>query len=197
MKEFVESWIEESAYCRSLGVTLSEISAERAVLKLPFNEANANPGGPLHGGVAASLCGMASQAVARRALGEPSGPWHTAGLQVNYLAAAVGEDVEAEAVLLRRGRELCFTNVNVRTTDGKPIANATTTVRARQGKPSLASERVERDEGIRRPWPDEGTVTEKYFHLRTRYRAGVYARRGRKVQNAIRRSERRQLGRRP
>ena len=44
---------------------------------------------------------IGGQAVARAALGEASGPWHSAGLQVNYLAAARAQDVVAEALLTR------------------------------------------------------------------------------------------------
>ena len=71
--------------------------------------------------------------MARAALGPESGPWHTAQMQVSYLAAAIGEDVIAEALLLRRGKELCFVSIDVKTQEGKQIASITTTVRGRMG----------------------------------------------------------------
>ena len=52
---------------------------------------------------------------------------------MNYLAAAKAQDVVAVARLLREGKELCFVEVDVATDDGKPIAHATSIVRARFG----------------------------------------------------------------
>jgi uncharacterized protein (TIGR00369 family) len=129
----VSTWIERSPYARALGVRLEAIERAAARLRLPFAEANTNPGQVLHGGVAASLCAIGAQAVARAVLGDASGPWHGAGLQVNYLAAARAQDVVADARLLREGKELCFVEVDVATDDGKPIAHATALVRARFG----------------------------------------------------------------
>jgi len=130
MKE-IHSWVEESPYSRFLGVSLDRVDASSASLVLPYRDENSNPGKALHGGCAASLGVIGGQVVARAALGAESGPWHTAQLQVSYLAAAIGEEVTAEAKLLRRGKELCFVSVEVQTGEGKPIASITTTVRGR------------------------------------------------------------------
>ena len=134
----MRDWIERSPYARALGVRLDAIDRAGARLRLPFAEANTNPGQVLHGGVAASLCAIGGQAVARAALGEGSGPWHSAGLQVNYLAAAKAQEVVADARLLREGKEVCFVEVDVATDDGKPIAHATAIVRGRFGAPPAA-----------------------------------------------------------
>jgi uncharacterized protein (TIGR00369 family) len=131
----VRSWVEESPYSRYLGVELVEIDESSARLRLPYQDANSNPGQVLHGGCAASLGSIAGQAIARNVLGPDSGPWHTAQMQVNYLAAAINEDIVVDAKLLRKGRELCFVGVDVATTAGKPIANITTAIRGRMGKP--------------------------------------------------------------
>ncbi len=136
--EFVRRWIEKSAYSVALGVQLAEITDDTARLRLPYADGNSNPGKALHGGCAASLAVIGAHAVARRAMGAESGPWHTAALQVNYLAAAKDEAVVAEARLLRRGKAMCFAEVDVRTEDAKPIAHATVMVRGRFGaEPAL------------------------------------------------------------
>jgi uncharacterized protein (TIGR00369 family) len=135
MADFVGEWIAKSGYTAALGVQLESIDSETALLRLPFGEQNCNPGKALHGGCAASLAVTGAHAVTRAALGAESGPWHTAALQVNYLAAAVGEDVHARAVLLRRGKEMCFVEVDVAREDGKPIAHATAAVRGRFAAP--------------------------------------------------------------
>jgi len=131
--DFVDEWIRKSGYTAALGVELVSLDAESAALALPFREENANPGKALHGGCAASLAVVGAHAVTRAALGPHSGPWHTAGLQVNYLAAAIDESVTARATLLRRGKEMCFVEVDVAREDGKPIAHATAAVRGRFG----------------------------------------------------------------
>ncbi len=132
--DFVHRWIDQTPYHSALGVSLEDLGPESARLRLAFREANTNPGGVLHGGCAASLASVGAQTVARAALGEDAGPWHTAELQVNYLAAAKEQDVLAHARLLRRGKALCFVEVDVETGEGKPIAHATTVVRARSGR---------------------------------------------------------------
>jgi uncharacterized protein (TIGR00369 family) len=127
----VREWIEGSPYARALGVFAESVAEQEARLRLPFSEANANPGKALHGGCAASLAVIGAQAVGRAALGAESAPWHTSALQVSYLAAAIGEEVTAHARLLRRGKQACFVEVEVATADGKPIAHATAMVRGR------------------------------------------------------------------
>ena len=123
MDENVRRWVEDSPYSQAIGVELEELDADHARLKLPYRDENSNPGQALHGGCAASLGIIGAQAVARANLGEDAGPFHTAGLQVNYLAAAIGEDVFADATLLRRGKSVCFVEVEVATAEGKPIAH--------------------------------------------------------------------------
>jgi uncharacterized protein (TIGR00369 family) len=147
----VRAWIEESPYARALGVRAESVGPEGARILLPFRDENANPGRALHGGCAASLAAIGAQAVTRAALGAASGPWHTAGLQVSYLAAALGEDVAADARLLRRGKETCFVEVDVATAGGKSIAHATAMVRARFGEPPPALARAAGDDGASDP----------------------------------------------
>ncbi len=127
----IKNWVEESPYSRFLGVKLERIDESGARLLLPYQDANSNPGKALHGGCAAAIGAIAGQAITRTLLGAEAGPFHTAQMQVSYLAAAIAEDVVAEAHLLRRGRELCFVGIDVKTAEGKPISSITTTVRGR------------------------------------------------------------------
>jgi uncharacterized protein (TIGR00369 family) len=129
--EDIRNWVENSPYSRYLGVRLESLEADHARLLLPYKDENSNPGKALHGGCAASLGTIGGQAMARAVLGAESGPWHTCGMQISYLSAAIGEDVVADARLLRRGKELCFVDVAIQTSEGKPIAEIATTVRAR------------------------------------------------------------------
>ena len=140
-------WVEESPYCQALGVALEHLDADRVRLALPYQDANSNPGQALHGGCAASLGAIAGQALARSALGPDSGPWHTVQMQIAYLAAAIAEDIVAEAKLLRRGKELCFLSVEIATAAGKPIARTLNTVRGRFGAPAAEAASSKGDHG--------------------------------------------------
>ena len=149
----VKRWIEESPYSRFLGMEAAPIEEGAVTLVLPYADENSNPGKALHGGCAASLGAVGAQAVARVALGADSGPFHTFGLQVNYLAAAIGETVIARARLLRAGKELCFAEVDVATEAGKPIAHVTSAVRARFGAEDPKLFRSAGDHGEADPGP--------------------------------------------
>lgn len=152
----VRRWVEGSAYATALGVMLEELDDGAVRLHLPYREGNTNPGRALHGGVAASLVSIAAQALGRSALGADSGPWHTAAVQVAYLAAAIGEPVLAHGRLLRRGRELCFVDVEVATAEGRLVARGLATVRGRFGAADAilcraALEEQGRDPGVMGP----------------------------------------------
>ncbi len=133
--DWIKKQVETSHYGRALGVQLERVDEKSAVLHLPYQDANSNPGRVLHGGCAASIGVIAGEAIASAALGADAGPFHNAQAQVSYLSAAIGEDVVADAHLLRRGRELCFVETEIRTAAGKAIAKITTTVRGLFGRP--------------------------------------------------------------
>ena len=147
MTDFVKEWVDQSPYGNSLGLKLAAIDDNTAVIALPFTQANANPGDALHGGVAASASVTAAHALARHVLGAETGPWHTMDFQINYLAAAIGENINATARLLRRGKELCFMTVDVATDDGKAIAQCSIAVRGRQGRDGVETALTTGDDG--------------------------------------------------
>ena len=149
----IRSWVEESGYGRSLGVQVEDASPERWRFKLPYDDRNSNPGQALHGGCAASLGLIGAQAVARANLPEAPGGVHTAGLQVGYLAAAIGEDVFATATLLRRGKAVCFVEVDVETAEGKAIAHTTSMVRGRFETSAVELPITAGDDGASDPGP--------------------------------------------
>ncbi len=117
------------AYTAGLGVRIEHADADGARIRVPFTEANSNPGGALHGGVAASMIDVAASVAARA--GTADGLEHgVVDLTVAYLAAAIREDVVGSARVLRRGKELAYVAVDVATGDGKPIATGLVTHRS-------------------------------------------------------------------
>jgi uncharacterized protein (TIGR00369 family) len=119
------------AFAETLGVTIGELAYDRAVLRLPFRQDNMNAGGVLSGGASASLITLAGTLAA----------WTGADLDaelelscvdvsIQYLSASKEEDVVAEARTLRRGRDLIFLEVTVRSETGKPIVHGALTYQA-------------------------------------------------------------------
>ena len=106
---------EHMAFAQFLRVRVAQVNHERAVLRLPFQEDNANQGGVLHGGATASLIHMAGTLAAWTGLDLQADPLvNTVDLSVQYLAAALREEITAEAMVLRRGRDIFFLDVTVR-----------------------------------------------------------------------------------
>lgn len=151
--DWIRDWVERSAYGAAIGVRVDSLGDDGAKLVLPYRDENSNPGQALHGGCAASLGVIGGQAVARAALGADAGPFHTSGIQVNYLAAAIGEDIAATARLLRRGKDMCFVEVDVATHAGKSIAHVTSMVRGRFGAPDVSLPVARGDDGEADPGP--------------------------------------------
>jgi len=119
---------EAEPYCRELGLAVDELAEGVARLRLPYHDKNSNPGQALHGGVAASLIDIAGKLAAGTGF---EGEVEAAAIDVsvNYLAAAIGEEIVAEGRVLRRGKEISYAEVDVTTTGAKPIAKGLVTTR--------------------------------------------------------------------
>jgi uncharacterized protein (TIGR00369 family) len=124
---------ERMAFAQFLRVRVAQVSHERAVLHLPFQEDNANQGGVLHGGAIASLIHMAGTLAAWTGLDLQADPLvNTVDLSVQYLAAALREEITAEAMVLRRGRDIFFLDVTVRGAEQQLISKGLIVYRAPQ-----------------------------------------------------------------
>jgi uncharacterized protein (TIGR00369 family) len=105
-----------------LGMNLVDIAHERAVVALPYQTLHANAAGPLNGGASASLLNVAGKVAAWTGIDLDQQPYLACvDMSVQYLSAAMEEDVIAEANVLRRGRDVFFLDVALRSPDGRPI----------------------------------------------------------------------------
>jgi uncharacterized protein (TIGR00369 family) len=110
-------------YARMLGVELASVGVERARLRLRHRTDNGNRNGTLHGGALASLIDLAGTVAAEvGSEGRAHPDASTIDLSIHFIAAAVDETVNAEAVVVRCGRALSFVTVEVTNDAGKAIA---------------------------------------------------------------------------
>jgi uncharacterized protein (TIGR00369 family) len=123
-------------YAARLGVVVESVETDRARIRVPYKDENSNPGRALHGGVPASTIGIAGVLAAWSGLAERIHEAGTLDLSVDYLAAAIGEDIVADAQVLRRGKEIVYSDVDVRNDAGKRIAKGLVTYRALDRPPA-------------------------------------------------------------
>jgi uncharacterized protein (TIGR00369 family) len=119
------------AFADWLGVTISDVAHDRAVLVLPYRPEHLNAIGVLNGGASASLLAMAGTLAAWTGVDLETEPHLSCvDLSMQYLAAAGEEDVVAEAQVLRRGRGLAFLHVALRSRAGNQICQGLLTYQA-------------------------------------------------------------------
>jgi uncharacterized protein (TIGR00369 family) len=128
--ELIAEFLKHSPFVRHLGMELREIEDDRAVLSLPFTEEVVTIGDVVHGGAVSTLVDTAAMAASWSAIeveGEPP-KGTTVGLSVDFLAAARAQELNAEAIVLRRGSTLCFCEIKVHgAADGKLVATGLVT----------------------------------------------------------------------
>jgi uncharacterized protein (TIGR00369 family) len=118
MIDFVTEFMQSSPFGTRVGLRLEEISADHARVSLPFDTAVTTFADVVHGGAMSTLIDVAATAAAWSAAeptGDPRGA--TIGLTVDFLQAARGVDLEANARVIRRGRSVCFCEVDVHAGD--------------------------------------------------------------------------------
>jgi uncharacterized protein (TIGR00369 family) len=126
--ELMRQFLPSSPYVGHLGIRLVEIEPGRAVLSMPFSESLITIATVVHGGAIASLVDTAAMVAAWSDAEMPEKlRGATVALSITYLSAAAGEDLEADARVLRRGRSLAYCEVEVRTRGGEPTARALVT----------------------------------------------------------------------
>jgi len=123
--------IEMTPFMRHLGMEFVEGGEGYAKIKLRFQPQNTTFQDALHGGAIASLLdttgAMAAWTTAEIATPKYFGS--TVGVSVNYLSGAIGEDIFAEGRILKRGKEIIYSDVRVTNATGKLLAQGTVTYR--------------------------------------------------------------------
>lgn len=108
-----------------LGMRLLEGGDGRAQFLLPFDHTNTTVANVVHGGAILSLADSAATAAIWSTV-EKLDQYRglTIDLSMSFISAARGADLLANASVLKRGRSVCYADVEVVTADGELIAKA-------------------------------------------------------------------------
>ena len=122
-REIIQQFVPNSPLVQHLGMRLEEIEDGRAELVLPFRPELATMDDIVHGGAIASLIDTAGMAATWSDDSEPESlAGSTVTLNVNYVSAARGQDLTATASVVKRGRNMVFSEVRVTEPDGRVVA---------------------------------------------------------------------------
>jgi uncharacterized protein (TIGR00369 family) len=127
--ELVRAFVASSPFARRIGLELVDLAADRAELRLPFDEGNVTVADMVHGGAIATLLDVAVTVAAfcaPEALDATSGA--TISLTVNYVRAGRG-DLVAVGRAVRRAGGLCFCDAEATDAEGRTVATAIATYR--------------------------------------------------------------------
>ena len=124
----ITEFLRHSPFVLHLGIRLASIEPDRALLVMPYRDELATIGDVVHGGALGALVDTAAMAASWSAH-ETSGQLRgtTVGLSVDFVAAARGQEVTADARVIRRGSSLCFCDVDVSDAGGALVAKGIVT----------------------------------------------------------------------
>jgi uncharacterized protein (TIGR00369 family) len=124
----VRSVILESPLSRLLGMEVESVARDRVRLRLPFRAEVTTARDIVHGGALSALADAAATAAAWSGADVSTNPRGTTiALTINFLAAARGEDLVADAQVIQRGRTITVCAVSVEDAKKKRVASALVT----------------------------------------------------------------------
>lgn len=128
-RELVESVIGGgSPLDRLVGMKIDCVEADRVRVRLPFRAEVTTGGGIVHGGAISALIDSAATGAAWSAADLSANPRGTTiALTVNFLAAARGQDIVADARVVRRGKTITVCEVSVEDARGQRVASGLVT----------------------------------------------------------------------
>jgi uncharacterized protein (TIGR00369 family) len=124
MREFLA----HSPFVGHLGMRLEAIHPDAVRISMPYRPELATVGDLVHGGAITSLVDTSAMAAAWSAVEVGQAPrGTTVGLTVDFVAPARGAELTADATVRRRGRQLCFCDVDVADGHGRLVARGLVT----------------------------------------------------------------------
>lgn len=126
--ELVTQWLASSPFVGHLGMKLASIVDGHAAVVLPYDQRMTTLGDVVHGGAIAALIDSAATAACWAGAPVPEGMrGTTVAVTVNYIAAGRASDLTAAAQVVKRGKNLCYADVDVTDASGAIVAKALVT----------------------------------------------------------------------
>ncbi|MAM80292.1 MAG: hypothetical protein CMP89_06005 [Gammaproteobacteria bacterium] len=114
---------DENPFHQYLGLRLIETKPDFVRLRLTIKDTTPTGiGGSVNGGVLSTMVDMAAVPAVFSNMLPGSEPAGTADLQITYLRQSHGEWVDAEATVVKRGRQLCTVQVDIKDSEGQLCA---------------------------------------------------------------------------
>ena len=130
LRRAVPSAMLSTPYLSTLGLVFEQYEPDRVTARLAFREDLTNDGIVFHGGVIAAAMDSAGAAAAWSNHDFAKGTRaSTVAMSVQYLGAAKRSDLLCHARVVRRGRELIFTEITATDEAGTVAAHALQTYR--------------------------------------------------------------------
>jgi uncharacterized protein (TIGR00369 family) len=113
--EVLAAYVEHSPFAVHLGLRSEVVEPDHVRLGMPFREELATAGDLVHGGAISTLVDTAATLAAWSGLDSLDNVRGTTiSLAVTFMSAARGSDLVADARVVRRGKTICFCEVDVR-----------------------------------------------------------------------------------
>lgn len=117
-------------YLAGLGIVIERYEPDEATVRLPFRPDLTNDGTYYHGGVIAAVIDTAGAAAAWSNHDFDKGARaSTVSMSLQYVGACKRSDLICHAKVVRRGKELTFTEITATDADGTVVAHAVQTYR--------------------------------------------------------------------
>ena len=129
----MESYTRPEPFFTLLGLEIEKVTKDFCRMRLPFRPQLRTAAEMVHGGAIASLIDSAGVAAVWSNVDSNVTRGATIDLTVNYMAAAEGVDLTAEAQVIRRGRSVVFVDVDVTSPNGERIAKGLLTYKLGYG----------------------------------------------------------------
>ena len=121
-------WLDNSPFVLLLGMEVEAFERDKVIISIPFKEDLVTIADVVHGGAISSLIDTAAAAAAWSGAEQvTSMRGTTISLNVSFLSPARSTGIKAEARCVKRGKTICFCEVEVTTADGEVIAQGMVT----------------------------------------------------------------------
>jgi len=116
----------EGSFWKLVDMDVDYLEDGKAIVRIPVSQKHRQVYGQVHGGVIASMLDSAIAVVVNQQIGPDEGA-NTVELKVNYLRAAMGNSLRAEAEIIKFGRTLIVADARCYDEDDRLLAYASGT----------------------------------------------------------------------